>query len=95
MSEAITPTEKRCNQTEKGALAIHWAKNRFSMYLLGAPKFQIITAHKPFLPQFNKASIKLPLRIEKWVLEMQDVDFEPTYEPGKDDADPLEFLSRY
>jgi len=26
---------------------------------------------------------------------MQDVDFEMKYEPGKDEADPLDFLSRH
>ena len=35
-------TEKRYSQTEKDALAVGWAGNRFSMYLLGAPKFKII-----------------------------------------------------
>ena len=88
-SRTMIPTEKRYNQTEKGLSAIHWAKKRYSMYLLGTSKFQIITAHKPLLPLFNKASIKLPPCIEKWVMGMQDVDFEPTYEPGKDDTDPL------
>ena len=38
--------------------------------------------------------MKLHLRIEKWVMGMQDVDFELTYEPGKDRADPFDFLSR-
>ena len=88
-SRTMTPTEKRYNQTEKRLLAIHCAKKRYSMYLLGTTKFQIITAHKPLLPLFNKASIKLPPWIEKWVMGMQDVHFEPTYEPGKDDTDPL------
>jgi hypothetical protein len=82
-------------QTEKGALSIRWAKNRFRIYLLGAPKFKIITAHKPLIPMFNKTNIKLPPRIEKWVMDMQDVDFEIVYEPGKDEADPLDFLSRH
>ena len=53
------------------------------MYLLGAPRFQIITAHKPLLPLFNKATSKLPPRIEKWVMDMQDVDFELIYEQGR------------
>lgn len=44
---------------------------------------------------FNKTNIKLPPRIEKWVMDMQDVDFEIFYEPGKDEADPLDFLSRH
>ena len=26
---------------------------------------------------------------------MQDIDFELTYEPDKDEADPLDFLSRH
>jgi len=37
----------------------------------------------------------LPPRIEKWVMGMQDFDFELIYEPRKDDADPLDFLSRH
>jgi len=28
-------------------------------------------------------------------MEMQDVDYELIYEPGKDEADPLDFLSRH
>ena len=65
------------------------------MYLLGAPRFKIITAHKPLLPMFNKATAKLPPRIEKWVMDMQDVDFELVYQPGKDDADPMDYFSRH
>ncbi|KAL9982486.1 hypothetical protein ACROYT_G004534 [Oculina patagonica] len=85
ISRTMTDTEKRYSQTEKDALSVHWAKNRFSIYLLGAPKLKIITAHKPLLPLFNKATMRLPPRIEKWVMRMQDVDFEQIYEPGKDD----------
>ena len=70
-SRTMTPTQKRYNQTEKGLLAIHWAKKRYSMYLLDTSKFQIITAHKHLLPLFNKASIKLPPCIQKWVMGMQ------------------------
>ena len=87
--------KKIYRQTEKDALSIRKAKNRFKIYLLGAPKFKIITAHKPLIPMFNKTNIKLPPRIEKWVMDMQDVDFEIVYEPGKDEADPLDFLSRH
>ena len=95
ISRTMTDTEKRYSQTEKDALAVRWAKNRFKMYLLGAPRFKIITPHKPLLPMFNKATAKLSPRIEKWVMDMQDVDFELVYEPGKDDADPMDYLSRH
>ena len=64
ISRTMSDTEKRYSQTEKDALSIRWAKNRFRIYLLGAPKFKIITAHKPLIPMFNKTNIKLPPRIE-------------------------------
>ena len=44
---------------------------------------------------FNKVKAKVPPRIEKWIMEMQDVDYELLYEPGKDEADPLFFLTRH
>lgn len=72
LSGTMTNSEKRYSQTEKDALAVHWAKRKFSIYLLGAPKLKIITAHKPFLPMFNKATTRLPPKIEKWVMGMQD-----------------------
>lgn len=89
-----TCAEKRYSQTEKDVLAIKWAKSRFGTYLLGAPKFKIVTPRKPLIPMFNKSCGKLAPRIEKWIMEMQDVDYELTYEPGKD-ADPMDYLSKH
>ena len=65
------------------------------MYLLGATRFQIISVHKSLLPLFNKATCKLPSRIENWVMDMQDVYYELVYEPGKNEKDPLNFISRH
>ena len=93
ISGTLTDTEKRYSQTEKDALCVKWAKERFSIYLLGAPRFTIVTAHKPLLTLFNKATANLPPRIVKWVMAMQDIDFEMKYQPGKDEQDPLDFLS--
>ena len=95
ISRSMTNAEKRYSQTEEDALAVKWAKSRFGMYLLGAPRFKIITSHKPLIPMFNKSCTKLPPRIEKWIMEMQDVDYELVYEPGKDEADPMDYLSRH
>ena len=64
ISRTLSDVEKRYSQTEKDALCVKWAKDRLSMYLLGAPCFTIVTAHKPLLPLFNKATSKLPPRIE-------------------------------
>ena len=55
----------------------------------------VFTAHKPLLPLFNEAKATMSPRIEKWIMEMQDVDNELVYEPGKDEADPLDYLSRH
>ncbi|CAB3995435.1 Retrovirus-related Pol poly from transposon 297 [Paramuricea clavata] len=95
ISRTMTETEKRYSQTEKDALSVHWAKNRFSIYLFEPPRFELITAYKPLIPLFNKATIKLPPKTEKWVMGMQDVDFELIHQQGKDEADPLDFLSRH
>ena len=60
ISRSLTDVEKRYSQTEKDALCVKWAKDRFGMYLQGAPRFTIVTAHKPLLPMFSKPSAKLP-----------------------------------
>ena len=88
ISQSLTDVEKRYSQTEKDALCVKWAKVRFGMYLQDAPRFTIVTAHKPLLPMFSKPSAKLPPRIERWVMDMQDVDFEMKHEPGRDGLDP-------
>lgn len=94
-SHTMTDTKKRYSQTQKDALAIKWAKERLGVYLLGATRFRIVTVHKPLLPVFNKATAKIPLRIEKWVIEMLDVDFDLIYKPGRDEEDLLDYLSRH
>ena len=63
ISRSVPTAEIRYNQTEKDALAVKWAKSRFSMYLLGAPK--IIILHKPLIPVFNKSCTKLPPTIKR------------------------------
>ena len=59
ISRTMTETEKK---TEKDALAIKWAKERLRIYLLGAPRFRIVTAHKPLIPLFDKVKAKVPPR---------------------------------
>ena len=95
INRRLTDVENWYSQTEKDGLCVKWAKDLFYIYLLGAPRFTIVTAHKSLLPLFNKPTAKLPPRMEKWVMDMQDVDFDMKYEPGRDEADPLDFLSRY
>ena len=54
ISRSMTKTEKRYSQTEKDALAIKRAKERLKSYLLGAPRFRIVTSHKPLVSFLTK-----------------------------------------
>jgi len=44
-------------------LAIKWAKERLRIYILGAPRFRIVTPHKPLVPLFNNHSLLSMLRL--------------------------------
>lgn len=45
------------------------------------------------VPSFNKDKAKATLKLEKWLMELHDMDYEIVYEQGKDKADTLDFLS--
>lgn len=90
-SKSLTQTERRYCQTEKEALALVWAVERFSPYLLGR-KFELETDHKPLEAIFNPTSRPCP-RIERWVLRLQSFTFVVKYRKGVNNiADPLSRL---
>lgn len=91
-SKSLSETERRYCQTEKEALAIVWAVERFHYYLYGH-KFTLITDHKPLTFMFKPLS-KPCARIERWVLRLQSYIFNVVYKKGKDNiADTLSRLS--
>ena len=53
VSRALTACEKRYSQTEKEALGIVWACERFNAYIEGA-LFDLVTDHKPLEIIFGK-----------------------------------------
>ena len=80
----MTPTEQRYAQIEKEALALTWACERFSDYLIGLD-FHIQTDHKPLVPLFSsKALEQLPLRVQRFRLHMMRYHFTISHVPGKD-----------
>ncbi|XP_055615315.1 uncharacterized protein K02A2.6-like [Toxorhynchites rutilus septentrionalis] len=90
-SKSLTSTEKRYCQTEKEALALVWAVERFSVYLLGR-KFELETDHKPLEAIFKPTSRPCS-RIERWVLRLQSFSFVVKYRKGINNvADPFSRL---
>ena len=83
-SRSLTDVERRYSQTEKEALGVVWACERFRLYLLGI-NFELITDHK-HLEVIYSPKTKPPLRIERWALRLQPFDFKVKYKPGKTNA---------
>ena len=90
-SRSLSDTERRYSQTEKEALAIVLACERFHAYLCGA-EFELMTDHKPLECIFSPKS-KTCARIERWLLRMQPYKFSVKYIPSpKNIADSLSRL---
>ena len=90
-SRSLTDVERRYSQTEKEALALVWACERFHQYVYGI-KFVLETDHRPLQFIYSKKS-KPSARIERWVLRIQSYRFTVEYKPGPQNiADPLSRL---
>ena len=84
ISRSMTTTEQRYAQIEKEALALTWACERFSDYLIGLD-FHIQTDHKPLVPLFSSKSLEeLPLRVQRFRLRMLRYRFTISHIPGKE-----------
>ena len=92
-SRNLTEVERRYAQTEKEALALVWACERFNIYVYGR-EFELETDHKPLQYIFTKSS-KPSARIERWVLRLQCYNYKVVYRPGKTNlADALSRLNQ-
>ena len=92
-SRALTDTEQRYSQTDREFLAVVYGAEHFHLYLYGG-KFTVVTDHKPLIGIMNSQK-PTTARIERWRLRLMPYDMMLVYNPGKDEANPADYLSRH
>jgi len=82
-SRGMSETEQRYAQIEKEALAITWACERFSSYLIGS-QFKLETDHKPLVPLMSTKILgDLPPRIQRFRMRLMRFNFCIVHVAGK------------
>ena len=82
-SRSMTDTESRYSQIEKEALALVWACDKFSDYILGKD-IQLETDHKPLVPLLGKTNLDcLPPRVLRFRLRLMRFSYTISHVPGK------------
>lgn len=90
-SRSLTDVEKKYSTTEKEALSVVWACEKFHLCLYGI-NFELVTDHKPLEGLYNAKS-KPNARIQRWVLRLMPYNYTIRYMPGKQNiADALSRL---
>lgn len=84
-SRSLTDAESRYAQIEKEALAMTWICERFSEFLVGLPRFEIETDHKPLLSIMKSKDLDLlTTRLQRFRMRMLRFTYDIQYVPGKD-----------
>ena len=82
-SRSMTDTERRYTQIEKEALAIPWACEKFSDYILGKV-VSLETDYKPLVPLLGTKQLdSLPPRVLRFRLRLDRFDYTMHHVPGK------------
>lgn len=82
-SRSLTETEQRYAQLEKEALALTWACERFSDFILGL-HFELETDHKPLVSLLGGQALDaLPPRIQRFRMRLMRYSYSIFHTPGK------------
>ena len=82
VSRALSDVESRYSQIERECLAVRFAFQKLHYYLYGR-KFILRIDNKPLCAIFNKKYDDSPLRIQRWLLYIQNYTFDVVHISGK------------
>ncbi|KAL9962467.1 hypothetical protein ACROYT_G031572 [Oculina patagonica] len=92
-SRSLSSVERRYSKTEKEALTLVWACERFNLYLYGLQTFDLVTDHEALKVIYSRGS-KPSARIERWVLRLQPYNYKVCCVASRDNiADALSRLT--
>ena len=84
VSKSLTPTQQRYATIELECLGVHFAVDKCSFYLKGAPSFKVVTDHKPLEGIFKKDLFDIGnLRLQRIPFKLLEYNFTVTWVPGK------------
>ena len=91
-SRSLSSVERKYSQTEKEALALVWACERF-IFFYGLQTFDLVTDHEALKVIYPRGS-KPSASIERWVLRLQPYSYKVCCVPSRDNiADALSRLT--
>ena len=83
-SQALTSTEEKYIQIKKESLALTWACECFSDYLIGK-QFHILTDHKSLISLLSSKTLDtLPLRVQHFRMRLMRFTYTISHVPGKE-----------
>ena len=92
-SKSLLPAETRYANIERELLAVVFGLERFHCFVYGRP-VQVFSDHRPLEAIQMKQLSKVPPRLQRMMLRMQQYDATITYKPGKEMV-YADYLSRY